>query len=84
MIGPEQNYAMKGRLIQDHLHLVREILEELKDDTEADQFRSVQGLRQGGPSVFVDGFGDRRIQTGVLQMDQHVVPQPAGCGAGER
>ena len=50
----------------------------------ADQFRSVQGLRQGRPSVLSDGFGDHRIRTGVPQMDQHVVPQPAGNGAGER
>ena len=35
LIGLEQNYAMKGRSIQDHLHLVREILERLEDDTEA-------------------------------------------------
>ena len=35
LIGPEQNYAVKGRSIQDNLHLVREILEGLKDDTEA-------------------------------------------------
>ena len=34
-IGPEQNYAVKGRSIQDNLHLVREILEGLEDDTEA-------------------------------------------------
>ena len=37
LIGPEQNYAGKGRSIQDSLHLVRVILEGLKDDTEADQ-----------------------------------------------
>ena len=35
VIGPEQNYAVKGRSIQDNLHLVLEILERLKDDTEA-------------------------------------------------
>ena len=35
--------------------------------------------RGGGPSVF-----DRRIQTWILQMDQYVVPQPAGGSAGER
>ena len=32
LIGPEQNYAVKERSIQDNLHLVRE---RLKDDTEA-------------------------------------------------
>ena len=35
LIGPEQNYAVKGRSIQDNLHLVREVLEGLKDDTKA-------------------------------------------------
>ena len=35
LIEPEQNYAVKGRLIQDNLHLIREILEGLEDGTEA-------------------------------------------------
>ena len=35
LIGPEQNYAVKGRSIWDDLHLVRQILEGIKDDTEA-------------------------------------------------
>ena len=35
LIGPEQNYAVKGRSIQDNSHLVREILEEIKDDDPA-------------------------------------------------
>ena len=34
LIGPEQNYAVKGRLIQDNLHLVRQILEGIEYDTE--------------------------------------------------
>ena len=34
LIGAEQNYAVKGRSIQDNLHLVRKILEELEDDAE--------------------------------------------------
>ena len=37
----------------------------------------------GGSSVFGDGFGDHRIQTGVSQMDKHVVSQPTGNDAGE-
>ena len=32
LIGPEQNYAVKGRSIQDNLHLVCEVLAGLKDD----------------------------------------------------
>ena len=35
LIGPEQNYSVKGRSMQDNLHLVREILEDVKDGTEA-------------------------------------------------
>ena len=35
LIGPEQTYAVKGRSIQDNLHLVCEVLEELEDGTEA-------------------------------------------------
>ena len=35
LIGPEQTYAVKVRSIQDKLHLIREILEGLKDGTEA-------------------------------------------------
>ena len=35
LVGPEQNYAVKGRSIRDNLHLVRQILEGIKDDTKA-------------------------------------------------
>ena len=35
LIGPEQTFAVKGRSIQDNLHLIREVLERIKDDTEA-------------------------------------------------
>ena len=35
LIGPEQTFAVKGRSIQDNLHLVREVLEGIEDDTEA-------------------------------------------------
>ena len=35
LIGPGQNYAVKGRSIQDNLHLIREVLEGIEDDTEA-------------------------------------------------
>ena len=35
LIGPEQNHAVKGRSIRDNLHLVRQILEGIKDDTKA-------------------------------------------------
>ena len=35
LIGPEQNYTVKGRPIHDNLDLVRKILEGIEDDTEA-------------------------------------------------
>ena len=35
LIGPEQNYAVNRRSIQNNLHLVREIMEGIKDDTDA-------------------------------------------------
>ena len=35
LIGPKQTFAVKGRSIQDNLHLIREVLEGIKDDTEA-------------------------------------------------
>ena len=35
LIGPEQTFAVKGRSIQKNLHLIREVLEGIEDDTEA-------------------------------------------------
>ena len=35
LLGPEQTFAVKGRSIQDNLHLIREVLEGIEDDTEA-------------------------------------------------
>ena len=35
LIGPEQTFAVKGRSIQDNLHLILEVLEGIKDDTES-------------------------------------------------
>ena len=35
LIGPEQTYAVKGRSIQDNLHLIREVLEGIEDGMEA-------------------------------------------------
>ena len=35
LIGPEQTFAVKGRSIQDNLHLIHEVLEGIEDDTEA-------------------------------------------------
>ena len=38
LIGPEQTYVVKGRLIQDNLHLICEVLEGIEDGTEAALF----------------------------------------------
>ena len=35
LIGPEQTFTVKGRSIQDNLHLIREVLEGIRDDTKA-------------------------------------------------
>ena len=35
LIGPEQTCSVKGRSIQDNLHLIRTIIDGVKDDTEA-------------------------------------------------
>ena len=35
LVGPEQNCTVKGRSILDNLHLVRQILEGIKDDSKA-------------------------------------------------
>ena len=35
LIGPEQTFDVKGRSIEDNLHLVREVLERMDDGTEA-------------------------------------------------
>ena len=39
LIAPEQTFAVKGRSIQDNLHLIREVLEGIEDDTEASLLR---------------------------------------------
>ena len=35
LISPEQTYAVKGRSIEDNLHLIRKVLEGIEDSTEA-------------------------------------------------
>ena len=34
-MGPEQNYAVKGKSIQNNFHLFREIIEGIEDNTDA-------------------------------------------------
>ena len=47
LIGSEQTFAVKGRSIQDNLHLIREVLEGIEDDTEA----ALISLDQSKPSI---------------------------------
>ena len=61
LIGAEQTFAVKGKSIQDNLHLIREVLDGIKDDTEASPISLDQ-------SKAFDRI-DHRIPTGVLQMD---------------
>ena len=68
LIGPLQNYAVKGRSIQDNSHLVGKILKGLEDDTEA----ALINLDQS--KAF-----DRVV---VPQIDQHIITQTAGSCVG--
>ena len=64
LISREQTFAVKGRSIQDNLHLIRKVLEGIKDGTEAAliSFDQSIGLTIGFWPLFW-----RR--TGVPQMD---------------
>ena len=71
LIGSEQTFAVKGRSIQDNLHLIREVLEGIEDGTEAalislDQSKAFDRVDH---QFLATVFGDCRIQTGVPQMD---------------
>ena len=73
LIGPEQTSAVKGRSIQDNLHLVREVLEETEDGTEAAPINLDQ-------SKAFDRV-DHRFLASVLETAGF---QPSGSGAGEQ
>ena len=70
VIEPDQNYTVKGRSIQNNSSDSRDHRRNRKRHWScADQCRSVQSLRRGGSLVSGGGFGDRRVRTGVLQID---------------
>ena len=71
LIGPVQNYAVNGRSIQDYLNLEREIREGLKDGTEATLIKLDQSkvFDRVDHRFIGDCFGNRRIPTGVPQMN---------------
>ena len=86
LIGPEKTFAVKGRSIQDNLHLIREVLEGIKDDTESELISLDQ------PKAF--DRVDHRFLASVLETAgfkpefrrwiSMMIPQPSGSGAGER
>ena len=86
LVGPEQNYAVKGILIHHNLHLVLETLEALEDGTKATLINLDQSkvFDKFDHRVLGDCFGYRRIPTGIPQVDKYDVPQPASGGAGKR
>ena len=70
LIGPEQTFAVKGRSIQDNLHLIREVLEGIEDGTEAalislDQSKAFDRVDHRFLATVLE---TARIQTRVLQM----------------
>ena len=72
---------MKGRSIQDNLHLVREVLEGLKDDAKA----VLINLDQSKAFDRVDHrFLATVLETAGFKPDQHVVTHHPGGGAGEQ
>ena len=65
LVDPEQTYALRGRSIQNNLHLIRTVLEGIEDDTEAalinlDQSKAFDRVdhRFLGAVLETAGFGD--------------------------
>ena len=83
LIGPEENYTVKGRSIQKNLHLVLEIIEGIDNNTDA-------ALISLHLSKAFDRVDHRflavilEIRAGVLQMDQYAVSLSSGSGTGKR
>ena len=73
--GLELNNAVEERSVQNNLYLVREIIEGIKDNTNAVLISLEQSKAFGRVTIdFGGGFGDCQIRTGVPQMDWHAVP----------
>ena len=69
LIGTVQNNAVKGRSIQDNLHLVRKILEGLKDDTKAALINLVQSkVLEGSKPMVRRQVYCQRTRNGGLGM----------------
>ena len=86
LIGPEQTFAVKGRSIQDNLHLIREVLEGIKDDTESalislDQSKAFDRVDHRFLASVLETAG---FKPEFRRWISHDVPQPSGSGAGER
>ena len=66
LIGPEQTYTVKGRSIQDNLHWICEVLEGIKDDTEA----ALISLDQSKPLIGFDHwFLAAVLETARFQLE---------------
>ena len=86
LIGPEQTFAVKGKSIQDNLHLIREVLEGIKDDTESalislDQSKAFERVDHRFLASVLETAGFKPEFRRWISM---IVPQPSGSGAGER
>ena len=76
LIGPEQTFAVKGRSIQDNLHLIREVLEGIKDDTEAalislDQFKAFYRIDHRFWATVLETAGFQPEFQGWISMMYH-------------
>ena len=79
LTGPKQTYAVKGRSIQDNLHLIREVLQGIEDGTEVtlislDQSKTFDRFdhRFLVTALETDGFQPefRRCTTAVVQVNR--------------
>ena len=87
LVGPEQNYAVKGRSIQNNLHLVRQILEGIKDDTKAalinlDQSKAFDRVDHRFLAAVLETAGFKRKWISILYHNPQAVVQVNGRRSG--
>ncbi len=86
LIGSEQTFAVKGRSIQDNLHLIREVLEGIEDGTKAalislDQSKAFDRVDHRFLATVLETAGFKPEFRRWISMMYH---NPSGSGAGER
>ena len=86
LIGPEQTFAVKGRSIQDNLHLICEVLEGIEDDTDAalislDQSKAFDRVDHRFLASVLETAGFIPEFRRWISMMYH---NPQAAGAGER